>query len=127
VVKIRKRKVSFDIEVDEFEKINNYCEINNYKKSDFFREAAIKYFKEKSQFKELYYFDNNNNKFINLLINVEFFDIESFEADELTKKNLGIKKIVKVKLKDDKFLDKIQDNKLLEILKGDREIKCFEK
>jgi len=127
-MRIRKKKVSFDIDVDELELINNYCEINNYRKSDFFREAAIKYLKEKSTLKELYYFDNVNNKFVSLLIDVNFFNVQRFNADDLTKKSFKIKNIVLIKLKNENLIDEVKDENLKKYLKlNNFELKCFEK
>ncbi len=124
-MKVAKKKVSFDIEIDVLSSIKAWCIDNQVKQSDFYREAAIKHFGEVNSNKELYFFNNKTNKMIKLNIDLNFYDFEEYEAEDEIKSAFGIKKIVLVKRrKDNEEKDSIV-SKLLE--ENDEVLKCFKK
>lgn len=121
--KANKKKVSFDIEVDVLESINNYCELNNVKKSDFFREAATKYFNEKKKFLECLFFDDENNIFRKLMIEENNYNIQFFDIDPKQREITGFSRIAIIEEKED---GKNTYNNIDLLLKQNNgKIKCF--
>ena len=124
-MKVAKKKVSFDIEIDVLSSIKAWCVDNKIKQSDFYRIAAIKYFDEVNQNKELYFFDNKTNKMIKLNVDLNYYDFEEYDADDEIKSAFGIKKIVLVKRRKDMEENTSIVSKLLK--ENDEVLKCFKK
>ncbi len=124
MAKIIKKKVSFDIGQDMLSSINAYCDENQMKRSDFYREAATEYFQKVSTSRELLYFDDYTNRMIKFSVNPKLYGFDKYEAEDEIKEAIGIKSIVVVT---DKGLSK--DDTLLNkyLLKNNGVLKCFEK
>jgi len=123
-MKVNKKKVSFDIEVDTLNSIKAWCIDNKVKQSDFYREAAIKHLADVNLNKELYFFDSKNNKMLKLNVKQSHYDFEYIDAGDDIKSAFGIKRIVLVKKKEN-----INENtpvaNLVDVNGG--LLKCFEK
>jgi len=123
-MKVRKKKVSFDIDENTLNNIRVFCENNNFKQSDFYREAVERHFRLMNDNKEIFYFDSKRNKMKKLLVDKNKYDIETFDADDLTKIGLNVSKIVSIRPKNGVFYD----DEISKILKENNGlIKGFEK
>ena len=88
--KMKKRKVSFDIEEDSYERVKELCEARDLKMGQFFRSATDLLYEREKKFMTVYLI--LDGKIEKKIIDTHQYVIEVYPASEEMKINVGAKR-----------------------------------